>query len=65
MDVCDGKSAWPSERQWPVAGSKRKLLGLLMHEVRCEDRLLGKENNSLTVCLSLNPASTRKKLDSG
>lgn len=65
MDVGDGKSAWPAERQWPVAGSKRKLLGLLKNEVRCEDRFLGKENKSLRFCLSLNPASTRKKLDSG
>lgn len=65
MDICDGKSAWPAERQWPVAGSKRKLLGLLKNEVRCEDRLLGKGNKSLKVCLSLNLASTREKLDSG
>lgn len=70
--MCAGEKRWMSAMEGqpglrrggqPVAGSKRKFLGLLRNEVRCEDRLLGKGKiRSLRVCLRLNPASTRKRL---
>lgn len=60
MDVCNGRSAWPAERCYLVAWSKRKLVGLLKNEVIREDRLEGKKNKSLRICLGLNPASTGK-----
>lgn len=60
MDVCNGRSAQPAERCYLVAGSERKLVGLLKNEVIREDRLEGKKNKSLRICLRLNPASTGK-----